>query len=52
VGGCLRTPKPEARWPLDHGSSHSITNFVPHENYVAMLNAILVRVLAERKLKE
>jgi len=22
------------------GSSHSVTNFVPHENYVAMLNAI------------
>jgi len=22
------------------GSSHSITNFVPHENYIAMLNAI------------
>ena len=22
------------------GSSHSITNFIPHENYIAMLNAI------------
>jgi uroporphyrinogen-III decarboxylase len=22
------------------GSSHSVTNFVPHENYIAMLNAI------------
>ena len=30
--------KPGGRWVA--GSSHSITNFVPHENYVAMLNAI------------
>ncbi len=30
--------KPGGRWIA--GSSHSITNFVPHENYVAMLNAI------------
>jgi methanogenic corrinoid protein MtbC1 len=22
------------------GSSHSITNFIPHENYITMLNAI------------
>ena len=29
---------PGGRWIA--GSSHSITNFVPHENYVAMLNAI------------
>jgi uroporphyrinogen decarboxylase len=29
--------KPGGRWIA--GSSHSITNFVPHENYVAMLNA-------------
>jgi uroporphyrinogen-III decarboxylase len=30
--------RPGGRWIA--GSSHSITNFVPHENYVAMLNAI------------
>jgi uroporphyrinogen decarboxylase len=30
--------KPGGRWIA--GSSHSITNFVPHENYAAMLNAI------------
>lgn len=29
--------KPGGRWIA--GSSHSVTNFVPHENYVAMLNA-------------
>jgi uroporphyrinogen decarboxylase len=28
---------PGGRWVA--GSSHSVTNFVPHENYVAMLNA-------------
>ena len=30
--------KPGGRYVA--GSSHSITNFVPHENYVAMINAI------------
>jgi len=29
--------KPGGRWVA--GSSHSITNFVPHENFVAMINA-------------
>jgi uroporphyrinogen decarboxylase len=28
---------PGGRWVA--GSSHSVTNFVPHENYIAMLNA-------------
>jgi uroporphyrinogen-III decarboxylase len=30
--------KPGGRWIA--GSSHSVTNFIPHENYIAMLNAI------------
>ena len=29
---------PGGRWVA--GSSHSITNFVPHENYIALLNAL------------
>ncbi len=30
--------KPDGRWVA--GSSHSITNYIPHENFVAMINAI------------
>ena len=30
--------KPGGRWVA--GSSHSIVNYIPHENFVAMLNAI------------
>jgi len=30
--------KPGGRWMA--GSSHSIGNFIPHENFIAMLNAI------------
>lgn len=30
--------KPGGRWIA--GSSHSVTNFVPHENFIAMINAI------------
>ena len=34
----MEASKPGGRYIA--GSSHSITNFVPHENYIAMLNAI------------
>ncbi len=30
--------KPGGRWIA--GSSHSITNYIPHENFVALINAI------------
>jgi hypothetical protein len=30
--------KPGGRWIA--GSSHSVTNFVPHDNFIAMINAI------------
>ena len=34
----MQVLKPGGRYIA--GSSHSVTNFVPHENYLAMLNAI------------
>ncbi len=34
----METLKPGGRWIA--GSSHSIVNYIPHENFVAMINAI------------